>query len=259
MADTNDHQRFLPRLTELAQDYLAKNGWYESLRACRSVGLSGPLPWLTYPGIAALERIDFSSARVFEYGAGNSSLWWAAHAREVIGVEYDPAWQRFLSGPLQPNNAVRVVPKDTPPEPWMEEAVAEFFAAGLDPEPGYAHGPSPSVACRAFVAYATELLRFPKGHFDVISIDGAARVLCAWLAAPYLAENGLIVFDNTDRVVYANGYRALAENGFARLDFWGPSPMNSYESCTSIFTRTITPFLPTRRREVPPRPEHYWR
>ena len=46
-----------------------------------------PLPWFTYPAIEYLSQFDFSGKRVFEYGAGNSSLFWAARAREVVAVE----------------------------------------------------------------------------------------------------------------------------------------------------------------------------
>lgn len=249
----------LPKLLELARDYLGHNGWFESVRTSRAVGPAGPLPWLTYPAIEMLRRIDVSAARVFEYGAGNSSLWWAARALEVVSVESDPSWERFLSGRPPANHRVLVIEKDAPPDPVLAGRAGEFFRRGLDPEPEYRHGPSPSVACRPYVAYAMALLRYPAGHFDVIVIDGAARVLCAWLAAEHLSGDGFLVFDNTDRVIYENAYRLLAERGFARLDFWGPSPMNTYESCTSIFTRTLAPFLAPRRRSVLPRPEHYWR
>jgi hypothetical protein len=251
----------LRELVELAGDYLQLNGWFTSLRLGRSVDADGnPVPWITYPAIEMLKRMDTRDARVFEYGTGNSSLWWAARAREVVSVEYDPNWQRFLSHPLTDRNRVRVIEKGAELSPeiaqWLER---EFFDKNLDPEPAYKYGPSPSVACRPFMAYAASLLQYPIGYFDVIVIDGAARVLCSWLSTSALADDGLIVFDNTDRVIYAKGYEHLAKNGFGRIDFWGPSPVNRYQSCTSLFARSLEPFLAKRRSEVKPRPEHFWR
>jgi hypothetical protein len=248
-------------VTELAGDYLAPNGWFTSLRLGRSVDAAGnPLPWITYPAIEMLKRIDTRDARVFEYGAGNSSIWWAARAREVVSVEYDADWQRFVSQEPTERNRIRVIEKGAQLSPdiaqWLER---EFFDKNLDPEPSYKYGPSPSVACRPFMAYATSLLQYPVGYFDVIVIDGAARVLCSWLSTSVLADDGLIVFDNTDRVIYAKGYEHLAQKGFGRLDFWGPSPINRFESCTSFFAKSLGPFLAKRRVEVKPRPEHCWR
>ena len=253
-------QRFIPDLVELARDYLEPNGWFASLQQQQSIGKNGPIPWITYPAIEMLKRIASAHSRVFEYGAGCSSIWWAMRTSEVISVEYDPGWQRFLPQPLLERNRVHVIERgetvSTEIADWLEH---EFFDRCLDPEPEYHFGPSPSVACRPFLAYASSILQYPKGYFDIIVIDGAARVLCAWLAARVLNQNGFIVFDNTDRVVYSKAYAELAHLGFARVDFWGPSPINRYESCTSLFTKTLSPFLPERRGEVEPRPEHFWR
>jgi hypothetical protein len=46
-----------------------------------------------------------------------------------------------------------------------------------------------------------------------------------------------VVFDNADRDV--KGYEALEADGFARIDFRGLGPINSYEWCTSIFVREL--------------------
>ena len=56
-----------------------------------------PLPWFTYAAIEFLaERVD-RSWRVFEYGAGNGTLWWSARVREVHAVEADAGWHAALA------------------------------------------------------------------------------------------------------------------------------------------------------------------
>ena len=253
---------YLPELLELAREYLEPLGWFESLRQCRAVDTHGPLPWITYPAIELLKRIDMRQRRVFEYGAGASSLWWAGRGAEVVSVDCDPDWLRFapVSSSLLPGNTVHVFEKDAPAPPivteWIEK---EFFCRGLDPEPDCETMPKWCVACRPYLAYAASILMYPEKHFDVVVIDGAARVLCAWLAPRALSDEGIIVFDNADRVVYSKAYGWLASQGFARLDFWGPSPQNRYESCTSVFTKSVGLFMLGRRADVAPRPEHYWR
>src|SRR5688572_10403591 len=55
-----------------------------------SSGCSGqPIPWYTYPAIEFIRQLDFSQSTVFEYGSGNSTMFWAASAARVISVEED--------------------------------------------------------------------------------------------------------------------------------------------------------------------------
>lgn len=69
-----------------------------------------------------------------------------------------------------------------------------------------------------------------------------ARSLSAWLAAKYVTPGGFVLFDNSDRWQYNAGYRALAAQGFHRLDYYGPGPVNVIEWCTSIFAKSLEPF-----------------
>jgi len=76
-------------------------GYRESVRLSRPVdGAGKPLPLYTYPAIHYLDSLDWSAADVFEFGSGNSTLWWAARARSVTSVENNPAWYAELSAQL---------------------------------------------------------------------------------------------------------------------------------------------------------------
>jgi hypothetical protein len=91
---TNDNLAHLPdfyghRRTELERAAIWSDGT--------------PIPWMTYPAISYLNQIDFSQKQVFEYGAGNSTLFWARRARRVISVEHDPAWYENVRSQNTPN------------------------------------------------------------------------------------------------------------------------------------------------------------
>ena len=90
-----------------------------------------------------------------------------------------------------------------------------FFAPGFDPGPGPDAGRNyrSGLLSRPFAAYAAEVLRYPEGYFDVIVVDGMARVLTAWLGSERVKENGFILFDNSDREDYAAGYALLERAG----------------------------------------------
>lgn len=183
-----------------------------------------------------------SDARVFEYGSGNSTLWWQAHAGEVVSVEHDRPWFEHAKTGERADVRLREA-GDTQNESQFEElrqVLVELpkVPADLDEHTQTARG----LTTEPFLSYIAELMSFPKGHFDVIIVDGMAREACARLAADRLKAGGFIVFDNSDREEYANAYRYLIDAGFARIDYWGPGPINPYEWCTSIFAKSLDVF-----------------
>jgi hypothetical protein len=180
------------------RSYLLTSGWARSFREKAPSAADGePLPWYTYPAIRFLEpriRPDF---RIFEFGAGNSTRWWAKRAAEVVSREHDAAW------------AARVREGGGPANVRIDHFEME----------------SPS-----YVAT-------PKGEFQIIVVDGRRRVECARNALPALAADGVIVWDNSDRERYQEGYALLGDKGFRRLDFWGVVPGGVKEISTTIFYR----------------------
>ncbi len=224
--------------------YLTDEGWLTSIERRASLNTVGPVPWITYPALKMLARIVKSEHRVFEYGAGNSSLWWSSRVAEIVTVEHDEDWHREILERSGPQNSLLHVPIDAPIAPTAGAALKPFFDSGIDEEPG----PDPAQNLRAgrlsepFSAFAATLLDYPEGYFDIVVVDGMARVLTAWLAARRVNPDGFIVFDNSDRDFYQAGDDALTEAGFRRIDFWGPGPINPYGWCTSIFTKNLEVF-----------------
>jgi hypothetical protein len=179
----------------------AEDGWFRSRREGAAVDARGePIPWYTYPAIEFLAPRVRTDMTVLEYGSGNSTLWWAKRAARVCSVEHDPSWAARLEGLLPENVTLRHVP--------------------LDPAGTYA---------RSAQAFGL--------RFDVVAIDGRERVECARLAPEALTERGVVVFDNSDRPDYAEGYAALADRGFRRIDFVGMAAVEPLKTSTSVFYR----------------------
>jgi predicted O-methyltransferase YrrM len=158
-----------------------------------------PLPWYTYPAIRFLEDRIPAGARVFEFGMGNSTLWWSRRAARIVTCESDQAWFDRIA-PEMPANVDAVVKSET------SDA---YVAAAAD------HGEA----------------------FDILVLDGRRRVECCRHSLPLLAKGGVVVWDNSDRPRYEEGYELLRATGFKSLPFWGMAPMNIKEACTSIFYR----------------------
>jgi predicted O-methyltransferase YrrM len=157
------------------------------------------LPWYTYPAISFLgERLP-SDAAVFEYGAGNSTLWYAERVREVTTVESDESWYREISLRL-PANAHCVLRTER-------------------------------------ASYASEIANH-DGPFDVVVIDGQWRAACAKHALDHLAPTGVVIWDNSDKFEFDGAFAdVFRPAGFRELEFRGLGPVNAFMWSTSVLYR----------------------
>ncbi len=169
------------------------------------------VPWFTYPAIEALKNWDLSDKRVFEYGSGYSTLFWASRAKEVVSVEHDRVWYERIA---------RFAPSNL-----------RLILAPIDQKEDEYH-PSPEVR-EQFKAYAGAI----NGCFQIIVIDGYARsrvrFQCAQMALPHLDYNGLIILDNSDWLPASALFLRQAE--LIEVDFSGLVPGNSHSQTTSFF------------------------
>ena len=146
------------------------------------------LAWWTYDAVAAVDEhlaARGGEARVFEYGAGASTAWLARRSGSVTSVEHDAGFAEFLAPLLTayPNTTLRLVPA----APSQRPAVGSRRRghAGLD-----------------FSDYVTAIDAV-EGEFDLVVVDGRARVACVRAALPRLAPDGVVLLDNADRDEYA--------------------------------------------------------
>ena len=177
------------------------DGWLRSLAERAPVDAAGhPVPWLTYPAIEFLSRRVRPGMRVFEYGCGHSTLWWAARVNEVISCEHERAWLERIRTRSPSNVTLRHVP----------------LVYGGD--------------------YSRTAAEYPSG-IDILVIDGRDRVNCAIYAVDALKPGGVIVWDNSDRPEYGPGCEHLARAGFRRVEFVGLYPTLNEKGETSVFYR----------------------
>ena len=171
-----------------------------------------PQPWYTYPALEYLKQLDFHDKVVFEYGCGQSTLFWAERAARVVSVEHDAAWYERV----RPQLAQRC------------ELILEHDSD----------------------AYADTIRRFPGG-FDVIVIDGLVkgrtRLKCAATAVVALRPGGMIILDNSDWLPESS--RCLRESGLIEVDMTGFAPINDYTCTTSFYFHRAFAFEPLRDRQ----------
>jgi hypothetical protein len=118
-----------------------------------------PLPWYTYPAIDFIAQLDWRNKDVFEYGSGNSTLFWSQLARRVVSVESDPAWYSKIQSQLSSTSTILLKPEE-------------------------------DAYCRSIEDVGAD--------FDVIVVDGLWRFKCARVSRRFLRPGGLVILDNSD-------------------------------------------------------------
>src|SRR6185369_15472611 len=101
--------QLVTRLLPQHANVFLESGWLESLREGKPVDKAGaPIPWYTYPAIDFIEPRLRRDYRVFEYGSGWSTLWWADRVASVQAVEHDAAWSKLVAAQLPANAQLRL-------------------------------------------------------------------------------------------------------------------------------------------------------
>ncbi len=180
---------------------LLDNGWFRSFYTKESVDEKGnPLPWYTYAFIKFITDRIQPEFEVFEFGCGNSTLWYAHRVKSIIAVEHDRQWFEIMEKKL-PANATLIF---------------QELEAGQ---------------------YANAVLQQDK-KFDLVIVDGRKRNDCVKTAVRAVTANGVIILDNSERENYRPSLLLLEQEGFKRLDFWGMAPIAPNNTCTSVFYKS---------------------
>lgn len=181
--------------------YLYDIGWFESYKHEKPINSNGePIPWVTYPFLEFFEERLNNEFIMFEYGSGNSTLYYSKRVKQLVTVEHDSTWFNQVKKRLPEN--------------------VNIMYKALEYGGEYAEAASST-----------------NQKFQIIIVDGRDRVNCCRNAIGALTEDGVVVLDDSERPQYQPALDYLKENKFAQLDFWGLVPGFSHKRCTSIFYR----------------------
>ena len=185
-----------------SQGYLAQNGWFKSFKDKLPMDAAGkPLPWFTYPSILFLNERLTKTMNVFEYGTGNSTLYFASRVQQIISVEHDQRWYDKYH-PVLPNN--------------VHSKFIEVDSIKVD---------------------YSQAAKNAGIRFDILVIDGRKRKECLMNSIDALSPGGIIILDDAERTEYEMGIRYLFENYFRMIPFWGIAPGMVELKCTAILYR----------------------
>ncbi|MDP9047959.1 MAG: hypothetical protein M3N14_07465, partial [Bacteroidota bacterium] len=181
------------------EGYLYDVGWTNSIISDNIVDQSNnPIPWITYPFIEFIEHRLCNTFEIFEFGSGNSTLYYAAKTANVDSVENDEFWYNKIKTSMPQN--------------------VRLFYCELEPGGDYSK-------------YVQKTVK----KYDIIIVDGQDRVNCCINSIAALKPGGVIVLDDSERIEYEPSINFLMDNGFKKIDFNGIAPAINYEKCTTVF------------------------
>ena len=208
--------------------------WFASRHSDRTA-LADEVPWVTYPAIEWLQRFVRPEMSVFEWGSGGSTLFFAARVRSIVSVEHHAEWFDRVSRLLQSRGIANVEfrligPDDTPPPQDRTDPNGVDYRSRSR---GYKNA--------QFVSYARSIDDYPDGTFDLVLVDGRARMACLAHAIPKVSPGGALLLDNAEYRRYRPVLRRLRESSLStweHLNLSGPGPYSRFAcSCTLVWIR----------------------
>ncbi|MHA4894065.1 class I SAM-dependent methyltransferase [Pedobacter sp. PWIIR3] len=182
--------------------YLADRGWFDAFKTKSAIDENGnAIPWVTYSFIDFIKDRITKQHDIFEFGSGNSTIFYAKLAGSVYSVEHDKEWFDKSSKINLPN--------------------VKMIQCDLQPGGDYCKSAAPT-----------------GKKFHVIIVDGRDRVNCCKQAISALTEDGVVVLDDSERAEYAEAHTFFKENGFKYLPFSGMAPGVIISKYTSIFYKS---------------------
>jgi FkbM family methyltransferase len=195
--------------------------WERSLQG-EANSLADRRPWITFDAALPVERLVNRGSRVFEYGCGGSTLFFADRVGELFSVEHDPDWLTRVQKEMHGRTDVSWTSYLAPPSP---RPVPSTFPPS-DPD-AYATTDM-RYSDFSFREYAASIDVHEDNSFDLVLIDGRARPSCFKHALHKVKFGGTIVLDNAERPQYCYVEELARAFGFEIEEFWGPGPYNLY-------------------------------
>jgi len=163
--------------------------WKKSLTGNVPSPLDGKLPWITYEAIDWLGNHLKPDMRVFEWGSGGSTMFFASRVHSVITVEHDSKWHSEVMKSLKSSgiNNVQLLLRQPVKEPNRNEQ----FSCRVGLYDGF-----------SFEPYVRTIEDYPNSYFDLVMVDGRARIACVKHAVDKIKPNGYLILDNTERKAY---------------------------------------------------------
>ena len=122
---------------------------------------------------------------VFEWGVGRTTIEFSRDVKEYYGVEHDFKYYKDTLNQVGKNVRIHYIPSDSNSLNWFPYVSREGNFAEF----------------RNYIQFVHLIGSFDK-KFDIVLIDGRARVECAIEILPYLSDEAVVFIHDFDRHFY---------------------------------------------------------
>jgi hypothetical protein len=214
---------------------LAKHfpAWWSSLDN-NKMPLTEEQPWIAFAAIHFLKKVLRKDMRVYEYGSGGSTLFFAARVQEVISAEHDKDWHAKVQGELNKKRIHNCQLRLFEPVPALTSLNQDIS----DPNAYISSGDN--YRGKSFEAYASSINGYPDDFFDIVLIDGRSRPSCFKHAKKKVKRGGYLILDNAETRHYSYIHNTLSNQEWIKYDFFGLFPYLYHFSETCIWQKVDT-------------------
>jgi hypothetical protein len=183
------------------QSFFYTTGWFESLKKNKPVTQDGsPIPWMNYAVISLLDKALPYECAVFEFGSGQSTVFFAQKCNSVTSLEHDVDWYDLIASSIPQNVSLLLS---------NSNEKADYVGA----------------------------IRRENKTYDVVVVDGKYRCESFAEATQWLSERGVLILDDSHRPEYVGCFEVARRMEFASLQLWGLKPMSAWMVETTVFYR----------------------
>lgn len=167
-------------------------------------------PFMPFRAMEWLEDyLAGDNKRVFEWGSGGSTLFFASRAQELVSIEHDPTWFQIVSEHLSQIDSHRCTLRHVPPT--TTPSSSPIYRSGRKPK-------------WFFERYAKAINDYPDGYFDLVIVDGRARPACVHHAKRKIRPGGVLLLDDSNRRRYRGAVASVDKAEWRKLDLSGIRP-----------------------------------
>lgn len=179
------------------------------------------IPWMPWSVVHWLAKTLHPEMRVFEWGSGGSTIYMAERVATVVSVEHDAKWVTLTKKQSKLHNLSNITFVHQPFETGKELSV---YSSGHVEHQG-----------EDYEKYCKSIEQFENQSFDLIVVDGRARMGCVHVAKNKVKVGGYLLVDDTERARYQEQLAQL--HNFDRIELGGAGRDLYHAHKTSIFTR----------------------
>jgi hypothetical protein len=193
--------------------------------------LDDGVPWITYRARSWLGRFVRPGLRAFEWGAGGSTIYLAERASTLSTVEHDAAWCERVRLALTARGLgdrceLRHVPAQRIP---IDDAQSGSSLGYRSSRAGHEDDD--------FRDYCHAIDTPANAEYDLVLVDGRARLGCIHAARSHVARGGVIILDNSERLDYGVAGAVLGGE-WVSVPLAGPVAYTSIVATTTVWYRT---------------------